>query len=195
MIRNYLKIAWRHMTRHRGYAIINVLGLTLGITCCLFIFLWVRDERQTDNFGGKDTYVAYVTETSERQTKGYYMTPWHVADSNQTRLYIEDALRVAPEIKHLANFLVGYELPWGHPESLQVGDKIVKKNGVRAGEDFFKIFPFPLVEGDRATALNDMYGIVLTRKTATVLFGRPHAAMGQAGTVHEYTPVRGHCGM
>lgn len=179
MIRNYLKIAWRHMMRHRGYAIINVLGLTLGITCCLFIFLWVRDEKQMDDFGRKDIYVAYITETSDRQTKGHYMTPLHLVDSNHARFYIEDALRVVPEIKHLANFLVGYELPWGHPESLQAGDKILEKNGVRVGEDFFNIFPFPLVEGDRATALKDMYGIVLTRKTATALFGSPHAAIGK----------------
>lgn len=179
MIRNYLKIAWRHMTRHRGYAVINVLGLTLGITCCLFIFLWVRDERQMDNFGKKDIYVLYTTVTADGQTSGTYMPQYHIIDTNHLRFYMEDASRVVPEIKHLANFLVGYELPWGYPESLQAGDKILKKNGVRVGEDFFKIFPFPLVEGDRATALKDMYGIVLTRKTATALFGSPHAAMGR----------------
>jgi ABC-type antimicrobial peptide transport system permease subunit len=179
MIRNYLKIALRHMTRHRGYAIINVLGLTLGITCCLFIFLWVRDERQMDNFGRKDTYVVYMTTKTNGQTRGYYMTPAHVVDTHHTRFYIEDAQRVVPEIKHLANFLVGYELPWGYPESLQVGDKILKENGARAGEDFFKIFPYGLVEGDPATALKEMYGIVLTRKTAVALFGSVHAAMGR----------------
>ncbi|HEV2483635.1 MAG TPA: ABC transporter permease [Puia sp.] len=179
MIRNYLKIAWRHMTRHRGYAIINVLGLTLGITCCLFIFLWVRDEQQMDNFGKKDIYVAYTTITADGQTTGMYMPQYHIVDTNHMRFYIEDAPRTVPEIKYLANFLVGYELPWGYPESLQAGDKILKKNGARVGEDFFKIFPFPLVEGDRATALKDMYGIVLTRKTATALFGSPHAAMGR----------------
>ena len=179
MIRNYLKIAWRHMTRHRGYAVINILGLTLGITCCLFIFLWVRDERQIDEYGKKDIYVAYMTVQADGQTRGLYMTPNHVVDTRHVRFYIEDARGAVPEIKYLANYLVGYDLPWGYPESLRVGDKILKKNGVRAGEDFFKIFPFPLVEGDRETALNDMYGIVLTRKTATALFGSPHAAMGK----------------
>ena len=179
MIKNFLKIAWRHMTRHRGYAIINILGLTMGITCCLFIFLWVRDERQFDNFGRKDIYTTYVTINADGQTRGGYTTPNYIFDSIHARFYIEDAPRAVPEIKHLANYLVGYELPWGYPESLQVGDKIVKKNGVRVGEDFFKIFGFPLVEGDPKTALKDMYGIVLTRKTATALFGSPHMAMGK----------------
>ncbi len=179
MIKNFLKIAWRHMVRHRGYAVINVLGLTMGITCCLFIFLWVRDERQFDNFGRKDIYTAYVTVNADGQTRGGYTTPNYVIDTVHARFYIEDAPRAVPEIKHLANYCIGYELPWGHPESLQVGDKIVKKNGIRAGEDFFKIFGFPLVEGDPETALKDMYGIVLTRKTATALFGSPHIAMGK----------------
>ena len=56
MIKNYLKIAWRHMTRHRGYATINVLGLTLGITCCLFISLWVGDEESIDHFKERNIY-------------------------------------------------------------------------------------------------------------------------------------------
>jgi putative ABC transport system permease protein len=179
MIKNYLKIAWRHMTRHRSYALINVLGLTLGITCFLFIFLWVRDERRMDNFGKKDLYTVYMTVHANGQTNGSYRTPNFMVDSHTAHFYIEEAPRTIPEIKHLALFDLGYVLPWGYPESLQVGDKILKKNGVRAGEDFFKIFGFPLIEGDPATALKDMYGMVLTRKTAELLFDNPHAAMGK----------------
>jgi putative ABC transport system permease protein len=179
MIRNYLKIAWRHMVRHRGYALINVLGLTLGITCFLFIFLWVRDEKQMDDFGRAAIYTVYVTVKADGQTNGLYTTPNHVVDTHHARFYIEDAPGAIPQIKYLANYSVGYTLPWGYPESLQVGEKILKKNGVRVGEDFFKIFGFPLIEGDPGTVLKDMYGMVLTRKTATALFGSPHAAMGK----------------
>jgi hypothetical protein len=50
MLVNYLKIAWRTILRHKGYAAINLLGLALGMTCCLFILLWVRDEKSIDNF-------------------------------------------------------------------------------------------------------------------------------------------------
>jgi len=41
MLKSYLTIAWRNIIRHKGYAAINVLGLAMGITCCLFILLWV----------------------------------------------------------------------------------------------------------------------------------------------------------
>ena len=183
MIKNYLKIAWRNMTRHRGYAIINVLGLTLGIMCCLFIFLWVRDEKQMDNFGRKDIYTAYMTIDADGHRTGAYSTPSHLVDTNEVhrhmRFYLEDAKPEVPGIKYVVNYGLGYALPWGYPESLQVGDKLIKRNGVRVSEDFFKVFGFPLVEGDPETALKDMYGMVLTRKTAVALFGSPHAAMGK----------------
>src|ERR1700748_639404 len=50
MIRNYIKIAWRNLSRNKGFAITNLLGLTIGITCTIFIFLWVNDELAYDKF-------------------------------------------------------------------------------------------------------------------------------------------------
>ena len=180
MIKNYLKIAWRHMTRHRGYAIINVLGLTLGITCCLFIFLWVRDEESIDNFKKPDLYTVFETVTAEGKTTGSYLTPRYLTDSFHNAWYLEDVKKAIPEVKAVAYYLPGYELPWGYPETLQTGDKVLKENGARAGEDFFKIFGLPLIEGQAETALKDMYGIALSRRTAEALFGSPRAAMGKS---------------
>jgi len=53
MIKNYLKIAWRNLSRNKGFAITNLLGLTIGITCTIFIFLWVNDELTYDKFNTK----------------------------------------------------------------------------------------------------------------------------------------------
>src|SRR6185437_7009901 len=50
MIKNYIKIAWRNLSRNKGFAITNLLGLTIGITCTIFIFLWVNDELSFDKF-------------------------------------------------------------------------------------------------------------------------------------------------
>jgi putative ABC transport system permease protein len=52
MFQNFLKIAIRNLTRRKGYAILNVLGLTIGITCCLLIFSYVAYERSYDTFHG-----------------------------------------------------------------------------------------------------------------------------------------------
>ena len=70
MIKNYVKIAWRNISRHKIHTVINVTGLSLGMTCCLFIFLWVRDEKSIDNFypGGENLYTVYQTETADGKT-------------------------------------------------------------------------------------------------------------------------------
>lgn len=61
MLGNYLKIAWRNLVKNKSFSIINILGLALGMVCCLFIFLWVQDERSVDNFHAKgaELYTAY----------------------------------------------------------------------------------------------------------------------------------------
>jgi putative ABC transport system permease protein len=181
MLKNYFMIAWRNIVRHRIYASINVLGLALGITCCILIFLWVRDEKSVDNFGaaGDELYTVYTTYSSNGQVTGAtYNSPVRY-DSNQVIPHLLAVKNAVPEIKDFAVYTTGYELPWGFPESLQVGDKVLKLDGARAGEDFFKMFPFPLVEGNAATILRDMHGIALSRRTAVALFGSPGAAMGK----------------
>src|SRR6218665_3066136 len=50
MFKNYIKIAWRNLLRNKGFAFTNLLGLTIGITCTMFIFLWVKDEGSFDQF-------------------------------------------------------------------------------------------------------------------------------------------------
>jgi putative ABC transport system permease protein len=50
MIKNYIKIAWRNLVRNKGFAITNILGLTIGMICTIFIFLWVKDEIAFDKF-------------------------------------------------------------------------------------------------------------------------------------------------
>lgn len=181
MLKSYFTIAWRNLVRHRIYAGINVLGLALGMTCCLFIFLWVRDEKSVDNFGpaGANLYTVYETYTGDGNTGGSYTTPVRY-DSTGGHYYLERVKDGVPGIKNIAFYKTGYELPWGYPETLQVGDKVLKLNGSRAGEDLFKLFPFPLLEGNAGTILHDMYSIAISRRTAVALFGSPRLAMGKA---------------
>ncbi|HVU58192.1 MAG TPA: ABC transporter permease [Puia sp.] len=180
MLKSYFTVAWRNIIRHKGYAAINVLGLALGITCCIFIFLWVRDERSVDNFhaNGKDLYAVYQRVTQNGQSYGNYQTPLRY-DTNQNVPLLQEVNKAVPEVKSFALYVPGYILPWGHAETFQVGDKLVKLEGSRAGEDFFSMFSFPLLEGAPSTALKDIYGIAISRKMAGIFFGNPHAAMGK----------------
>jgi len=180
MLKSYFKIAWRNITRHKVHTTINVAGLALGMTCCLFIFLWVQDEKSIDNFHdqGKDLYTVYERIEANGKVEGDYNTPRQYINGNN--LFLMEGIKEAvPEVKGLAFYKTGYELPWGHAESFRVGEKILKMEGSRAGEDFFKLFSYPLIEGNAATALKEVNDIAISRKMAGLLFGSPAKAIGQ----------------
>ncbi|HEY2721414.1 MAG TPA: FtsX-like permease family protein, partial [Chitinophagaceae bacterium] len=124
--------------------------------------------------------IVYQTTNANGKTDGSYTTPVRSGkDGISADFLMEDAAAAVPEIKHFAFYATGYELPWGHPETLQFGEKIIKFDGSRAGSDFFKIFSYHLLEGKAETALSNMNGIAISRKTAEIFFGTPAKAMGQ----------------
>ncbi len=181
MIRNYFKIAWRHVVRHKKHTLINVTGLALGITCCMFIFLWVQDEKGVDNFhaNGKNLYAVYETYSSNGNTGGYYSSG--VLFQNNKRIFpMEDAARSIPGIKYVSFYATGYDLPWGHPETIQVGEKKMKLQGSRASADFFKMFSYPIIAGNASTALHDISTIAISRNMADEFFGGPQNAIGKS---------------
>ena len=182
MLQNIIKIAWRNILRNKIHTLINVSGLALGLTCCVFIYLWVQDERKMDNFhvNQKNLYAAYTTYTSNGKTDGSYATPIRSGSDGLTPSFLlEQVPEGVPEVKHVALYATGYELPWGHPETFQYGDKIIKLDGSRAGKDFFKIFSYPLIEGNATAALAQMNGVAISRKMAETFFGSPAAAIGK----------------
>ena len=164
------------------YAAINVLGLALGMTSCLFIFLWVRDEKSVDNFNNhaKNLYAVYQTVSAHGKTDGSYSTPLKIiTGQNYPSFLLEDIKAYVPEVKYQAYYATGYELPWGHAETFQLGEKKMKLEGSRAGKDFFKMFGFPLIEGNTDNALKDLTGIAISRTMAELFFGTTHNAMGR----------------
>jgi ABC-type antimicrobial peptide transport system permease subunit len=182
MLSNYLKIAWRTILLHKGYAAINLLGLALGMTCCLFILLWVRDERSIDNFHADEDnlFTVFETFTANGKTDGDYNTPVRASQGSRYPNFLLDGAKEAiPEISGFTYYTTGYDLPWGYAETIRYGDKLVKLNGSRAGEDFFRMFSYPLLAGTPATALQNTSDIALSRKAAIIFFGSPAAAMGK----------------
>ncbi|MGF7038600.1 ABC transporter permease [Mucilaginibacter lappiensis] len=181
MLRNFLKTAWRNMMRHKVHTMINVSGLALGITCCLFIFLWVQDEEHIDNFhlNGKNLYTVYQTFTTNGQVNSVYSSPLKYTN-NKPVFLMEDIKDAIPEVKREAFYATGYELPWGHAETFQVGEKTMKLEGSRAGKDFFKLFNYPIIAGNTETALRDMSGIAISRKMAAIFFKSPEQAIGKS---------------
>jgi len=177
MLKNYLKIAGRHLLRHKGYAFINVSGLAVGIACCLLIFLFVRDERSYDRFHEKADRIHRVVRerlVSENEWGRLAITPWRLAPLLQSAFpQIEKTVRITRQER-----LVRYgELQFKEPRFFL------------ADSTFFEVFTFPLVQGDAEAALRDPFSVVLTEATARKYFGDA-SPLGQVITLdgqHDFT--------
>ncbi len=189
MFKHYTTVALRNVFRQLTFSSINVIGLALGMTCCLFIFLWVRDEKAVDNFHfhGKTLYTIYQTTATNGKVSGTYGTPYsliyHNPNARQrseiTAITLEDLKEIIPGIQKINGYATGYELPWGHSETFQAGDKIQKFDGSRAGKEFFTMFSYPLLAGDPKAALHDISSISISRKMAEFFFQSPQNAIGK----------------
>lgn len=181
LIRHYFMVALRHVWRHRFFSAINVIGLTLGITSCMFIYLWVSDEKSIDNFHEKSDrlYNIYTRTASKSTVTGQYNIPFVFRD-NRVFTALDDVVEAVPDVEGVAFYHPGYVRPWGKPETFRVGDKAYKLEGSRASQDFFTLFSFPVIAGDPATALKNGSGVAISRKMSDLFFDSPEAAIGQS---------------
>ncbi len=190
MIKHYFTVAFRNVVRQKSFSAINIIGLALGMTCCLFIFLWVQDEKAVDNFhtNGKKLYVLYQTTTSGGKVNGTYSTPYTLLYQSLNFKKREEAAAVSineikptiPEVEKMTSYATGYELPWGHTETFQVGEKKQKFDGSRASKDFFNMLSYKLIAGDANAALQDISSIAISRKMAEFFFNSPQDAIGKS---------------
>lgn len=190
MIKHYFIVAFRNVVRQKSFSAINIIGLALGMTCCLFILLWVQDEKAIDNFhvNGKRLFVLYQTTTSGGKINGVYSTPYQLIYQSlnikkreeAAAIGINEIKQTVPQVEKLTSYATGYELPWGHSETFQVGEKKQKFDGSRAGKDFFNMLSYKLIAGDANAALQDISSIALSRKMAEFFFSSPQEAIGKS---------------
>lgn len=166
MLKNYLKIALRNFWKHKSFSFINVFGLALGMACSLLIMLWVQDEKAMDGFF-KDSdrvFSIYERQYYDNKIEAFHGTPGILSD---------EVKKVLPEIQYAS------AMAWSERFTFQVGNKIMKEEGNHAGEDFFKIFSYVLLQGNAATALSTPSSIAISRKMAEDFFNTPEAALGK----------------
>jgi ABC-type antimicrobial peptide transport system permease subunit len=170
MFENYLKVAWRNITRNKAFSIINILGLVLGLTCSLLIFLWINDEYSVDAFhkNGKELYQVYERQTYDGKIDASYTTQGLLAQELKKQI---------PEIQYASAF--DYAAAPGTANTFEAGDKINKMSGMFAGADFFSMFSFHLLQGSVKEALSEPSGIAISRKMADNFFGSPEKAIGK----------------
>lgn len=178
MIQNYFKMAVRSMARNKAFSTINIMGLALGLASSLLIFLWVQDELNMDNFheNGDRLYRVYTRIYGDEYLETKYHTP---------ALLPDELKKMIPEVRSASGF--ARELRLSKPgqvyETFQVGDKIHKMKGSRAGTDFFSMFSYPLLHGTAETALSNLKSVAISRKMANLFFGSAEAAFGETITI------------
>jgi len=166
MIRNYLKVAWRNLVRNKAHTFINMAGLSVGLACSLLILLWVQNELDMDGFhkNGKNLYQVYEQQHFDNKVNGQYYTPGVLA---------AELKRVIPDVQYAVNATFYDE------HNFKVGDKIIKVNGGSADADFFKMFSYPLIQGNVQSSLRTVSDISISKKMAEEFFGSTQAAMGK----------------
>jgi putative ABC transport system permease protein len=159
MLKNYLKIAFRNLWRHRVFSMINLIGLTVGITAFFLILLYVKFELSYDSFNSKADRIYRVvcdikTPTETLNSSG---PSWAIAPHIQNEFpEIEAAIRVTQ-----ASLLV------------RKGDiKFQEENTFFADSLFFHVFDYKLKKGNPNTALNEPLSIILSETAAKKYFGK-----------------------
>ena len=168
MIKNYLKVAWRNLKKNKIFSFINVFGLSIGLTCCMLIALYLNNELSYDSYHKNANRIfqlgtTFVKEGKEDRTAN---TPAPVAKAMQMEFpEIEKGTRL---LKMFADdrTLFQYTEPNGNVKSF------FESKGFVADSTFFQVLTYKFKEGDAATALMNPNSVVINEQTAGKIFGK-----------------------
>jgi putative ABC transport system permease protein len=159
MIRNFFRIAFRNISRHKVFTFINVTGLAVGLAASLLILLWVQDELSYDKFNRNGKNIFRVEEDQFYSGERYHVT---VTPHPSGPVWKEKV----PEIKEQTRL---NRLP---RILFRQEDKVFFESLIAAADSgLLKMFTFPVLAGNPLTALSSPYSIVLTEKLARKYFG------------------------
>lgn len=158
MIRNYFKIAWRNLLRNKSFSFINISGLAVGMASAMLILLWIYHEMSYDNFHEKKDrlYAVWNRYSMDGKVETWKNTPSPMAAALQQEYQ---------EVEHVSRVS---NLP---PVKIDLGEKKFYGRGKAVDSTFLEMFTFPVLKGNKATALTDVSSIVLTEKLAETIFG------------------------
>ncbi|MDB5061957.1 MAG: hypothetical protein JWP67_1800, partial [Mucilaginibacter sp.] len=164
MLKNYLKIAWRNLQKHKAFSFINIFGLAVGIAAFWLITLYVTDEWSYDRFNTKANNVFRVTQHA-RWNGGKFdlavTSPPFASTLKAEFPQVVDAARINAE----------------GGGKITVGDKVINEGSMLlVDNNIFNIFSYQFLYGDAKTALLKPQTIVLTNTLAKALFGNAEAA-------------------
>jgi len=156
MLKNYMKIAWRNLKRHRGYSFINIAGLAIGMACCMLILLWVQDELSFDRYHENSENIYRIIQDINFSD---HSTSWAI---NQGPL--------GPSLENDFPEIVDFCRMTGRGVTITYGDLRFDEELGMVDESLLSMFSFPLTLGDPETALSEPQSIVFSEDMAEKYF-------------------------
>ncbi|SFW22363.1 ABC transporter permease [Chitinophaga sancti] len=163
------KRSLRRLMKDRQSTILNLVGLSTGLACALLIWLWIHDELQTDRFhqSGERIYQVMVT---RQQGNGSETDPGTAGALGQ------ELINIIPNVEQVVTLA---PQKWFEPFSVNYGNNTVSATGNFASKDFFSMFSFDLLEGNKNTVLADKHSVVISKSLALSLFHSTKDAVGK----------------
>ncbi|MEP1095098.1 MAG: ABC transporter permease [Cyclobacteriaceae bacterium] len=179
MIKNFILSSWRSLVKKIGFTAINILGLAIGMTTCLLIYLYVDYETNYDSFQDENVYRMWINRVYPEREVNYPLAPHSFGPQ-----LVEDFPEVIDQGRCFRPF---------NPTTVKVGDDYYLEDKiVYADSTFFSVVNVPLKTGDPETALYDANSVILSETIAKKLFG-DQDPMGQNvefnGTTQRVTGV------
>src|ERR1051326_8242851 len=167
MIKNHLKVALRNLWKNKTYSFLNIFGLSVGVACAGFIFLWVEDELNYDYNNRKKDQLYQVMENQAYEGKTYTFaaTPGLLAPVMKN------------EIPGIAN---SCRLSWNQYTLFSLGDNSIYERGFYADSSIFSIFTVPFVQGKKENAFAQLHSIVISETMASKFFGNDKNVIGKS---------------
>ena len=170
MIKNNFKIAWRNLLKDRQFTFLNLMGLSTGLACTFLIYLWVNDELNVDKFHEKDNRLFQVL-ANHKEADNYIRT------IVETPAPLAEAM--AKEIPEIEYAVSAYSTQYGGNSTLSANDKNIKTNGLYSTRDYFNVFSYHLIHGDKNKVLSNKNSIVLSKDLAMKLFNTTENVLGK----------------
>ncbi|NJB70226.1 ABC-type antimicrobial peptide transport system permease subunit [Saonia flava] len=169
MIKHNFLLFFRNIKKHKSTFLINIVGLSTGLACVLLIALWVLDELNFDKFHENDNelYQVWNKFDTPNGIDLFYWTPDLLAETMAEKL---------PEVKYATAYI---SEGFGNTQ-ITVDDKVVNAPGAFADKDFFKMFSYNLLLGDKSQVLAGINSIVISETLARTLFGSTQNAIGKS---------------
>ncbi|MDF1868591.1 MAG: ABC transporter permease [Saprospiraceae bacterium] len=158
MLPNYLKIAFRNLTKNKTFSVVNIFGLAAGISVCFLVIMLIKDTHSYDQFHPESKSTYRILTEAERTNGGeemYASSPYLVG-----KTLSEDYSQVELWTPLVNTFRC----------DIQKDKNLIQGNGLFTNASFFEMFGFELESGNPLTALDEPYTVILTKELAEKLF-------------------------